>query len=127
MTSSIPRRIGEIVVNYDVEPEVLTTAWFTTKQAAQTAETWWHRYLSEYRTDDHPGDEWFALPSAMLSSFIGWAEPSMDQIQLARWSIQARDKQRRTYDTSLLHSIPRHPRYRETISLWTRDKDLKDN
>lgn len=120
MSSNPARRIGEILVNYEVDPVLISTAWFTEEKAAQTAETWWHRYLSDYRTDDHSGDEWFALTTKQLSRYKRWSDQSRTQRDHLSWMLQASRDDRNTYDTSMLKSIPRQnnpPR----ISVWRND------
>lgn len=117
LSSNPARRIGEILVNYDVEPVLITTAWFTEPLAAKTAETWWHRYLKEFRTDDHPGDEWFSMTEQLLSNFKKWSAKSRSQCDHLSWMLQASREERNNYDTQLLKAIPRHnnpPR----ISVW---------
>ena len=120
--SSCPsRRLGEIAVNYEVEPRIITEAWFTCERNAVKAETRWHRFFSEFRTDDHKGDEWFALPSAQRSQISGWMDKSMDFNHIIDWAFQAQLQQLKDYDRKLLHSIPfRHNP--PTIDVWRMKK-----
>jgi len=121
ISSTPSRRLGEITVNYEVDPRIIATAWFTEVKAAQTAETFWHRYLREYSIDDHGGDEWFSLPTSIRDSIISWTKNSKQQNEITSWMYRATRNNRNGYNSSLINTIPRH--YRPpSIDIWINPK-----
>ena len=127
ISSSPPRRSGQVCVDYEVEPEVIKTAWFSCQKAARQAETYWHRYLQDFRTDDHSGKEWFALTNEYVQKFCKWSELSKSRTDIAKWlfNIGASRKQLGDYDYELIRRIPRHT-IPPSIDVWT-NKDFIDN
>ena len=119
LSSSPPRRSGQVCVDYEVEPVIIQTAWFTCEKMARLAETYWHRYLQDFRTDDHPGKEWFALTNDYVQKFCKWSELSKSHFDIAKWvfNIGASKRQLGDYDYGLIRAIPRH-RDPPTIDVW---------
>jgi hypothetical protein len=125
ISKSPGRRQAEVIFTYDVEPVITTTAWFTSKHNAQEAERSWHRFLEEYRTDDHGGKEWFSLPTDKLHLFKQWASISSPVNDLRYWlhQVGASRHEQDSYDYSLLKKIPRKRKRHQTIDVW-KNKDL---
>ena len=123
--SSCPsRRLGEIAINYEVDPRVITQAWFSNERTAQIAETRWHRYFSDFRTDDHKGDEWFALPTKERQVLQAWSSTSLPFSRIFDFAFQSSLCTIRNYDKSLLNSIPR--RYAPpSIDVWTMKDEIQ--
>ena len=122
--SSYPaRRLGEIAVTYQVEPRLLNQAWFTSKSAAQKAEVSWHRFLSEFRTDDHGGDEWFALDRNTKERISDWCNSSRNFNGIMDWAFQAPVRELRNYDWKMLRSIP-YTKKVPSIDVWTNQQNF---
>jgi hypothetical protein len=121
MTNSSPRRIGQILDEYGVEPKLISRVWFTTKAAARAAEKMWHKFLSEFQTSDHGGKEWFSLSPAHVQRFTDWANSGSTYNQLSYWLYfqGASDSDAEAYDEGLLKTIPRsYTPPRRTIDVW---------
>jgi len=127
ISSSPSRRSGQVCIEYDVDPTIITSAWFTSTDTARKAETFWHRYLQDFRTDDHPGKEWFSLSPKFVQMFCKWCELGKSRSELSRWlHIEGTTpKQRGDYDHTLIRQIPRH-RHPPSIDVWT-NNGLSDN
>ena len=120
VTTSTSRRISQVMHDFGVEPRIITCAWFTSRRAAQTAETWWHRFLKDYQTSDHGGKEWFSLPHKYVEQFISWSYQSLDQSGLTKWLYfdGCSKEDRREYDQQLLKLIPRYRNSTPRIDVW---------
>ena len=121
------RRQAEVCYSYDVEPKIITRAWFTSTKAAQQAELYWHRFLQDWRTDDHGGKEWFSLGTEYVRDFCKWSELGMSRSEIAKWlyNIGAPYKAQADYNYKLIRRIPKEkppPR----IDLWM-NNDFKGN
>ena len=127
ISKSPPRRSGQVCTEYEVDPDIIKTVWFTCTQTARLAETYWHRYLQDFRTDDHSGKEWFALSSEYVQMFCKWSELSKSKTEIAKWlyNLGASTKQLGDYDFSLIKSIPRH-KQPPSIDVWM-NNDFKDS
>ena len=127
-TSKSPsRRLGQIGETYDVEPVLLASAWFTAPKTAQKAETFWHRYLQDFTTDDHSGDEWFALTPQQVEMFCKWCDLSRSRVELADWLLKTGTtwKERGDYDYELIRRIPRQINP-PSIDVWM-NNDFNDS
>ena len=128
MTNSSPRRIGQILDEYGVEPQLITRVWFTTTVAAKAAEKSWHKFLHDLQTYDHGGKEWFCLAQPIVDQFISWTEHGVSAYKdLAHWLYfqGASDSDARAYDRELIYTIPQL-RPPPSIDVWT-SNDFKDN
>jgi regulator of PEP synthase PpsR (kinase-PPPase family) len=111
MTNSSPRRIGQILDEYGVEPKLITRAWFTTKKAAKTAEKLWHKFLSQFQTSDVD----------QVQRFADWANSGATYNDLSHWLYfqGASDSDSDAYDDRLIKAIPRsYTPPRRTIDVW---------
>jgi hypothetical protein len=121
ISRSPSRRSGQVCNDYEVDPDVISTVWFTCTDTARKAENYWHRYLQDFRTDDHSGKEWFALTNEYVQKFCKWSELSKSRTDIAKWlfNIGASRKQLGDYDYELIRRIPRHT-IPPSIDVWTR-------
>jgi Meiotically up-regulated gene 113 len=113
------RREIEIQENYGVYTVLLAACWFPTKQDAERAEKKWHKILSEFRTDDHSGKEWFSLPDYKVDQFLNWAKLSSDEGAMKRLFFQlgnSNDKVK-AHLSRLFRGIPGE-RPRQLIDVW---------
>ena len=127
ISTSPSRRSGQVSIEYEVDPQIIVSAWFTSTETARKAETFWHRYLQDFRTDDHPGKEWFSLSQLYVQMFCKWCELGKSRSDLSRWLFidGTTHKQRGDYDYSLIRKIPKL-RPPPSIDVWT-SNDFKDN
>ena len=108
VASVIQRRQWQVEEAYGVAPVLVGSAWFPTRKDAQRAESTWHKYLAEFRSDDHGGKEWFTLPSHKVRQLVEWLKLSPNEaylkllIKANRLSV-AEAKQ---ITTKLLNAIP---------------------
>jgi hypothetical protein len=104
----------------NVSTIVHATCWFPSSRFARKAETGWHRYFSEYRTDDHGGREWFSLTQFQVSKFLEWSINAKSDHDLKHWLFAdgARKSDVRDYQQFLLKSIP-HRRRAPSVDVWT--------
>jgi hypothetical protein len=119
ISNSPGRRQAEVCFSYEVDPQIIAKAWFTTTKAAQKAELSWHRFLEDWRTDDHPGKEWFSLGEEYVRLFCQWAGQAMSASDIRGWlyKVGATRTQQDDYNYHLIREIPRrkHP---PSIDLW---------
>lgn len=114
-----PRRSGQVCIEYEVDPDIIQTVWFTCEKSARLAEKYWHRYLQDFRTDDHSGKEWFALSQEYVQKFCRWSDNSMSKNHIIKWlyNLGASKQALADYDYGLLKTVPRHT-MPPTIDLW---------
>lgn len=126
--SNLPgRRQAEICFSYGVEPRIITDVWFTSKEAAQRAELYWHRFFRDQQTDDHGGREWFSLTAADVEHFKSWADLGKSHKQITAWlfGTGAPRREQDAYNRTLLSAIPRRP-HPPSIDVWTNKDALTD-
>ena len=84
------KRLSQIAAHYAVgRVSIIKTTWFTTRDAARSWESNFHKRYRIHRSPEQGGREWFDLTDAQIQGFVEWMEASTNQRAIKIITVQA--------------------------------------